>query len=130
MLESAEEALAWALSSPVPADLEAALARIEDAARRMSLDADLDAEDKRVEGNSRDFHQGRESGLRRAVADIASALSPAPVGEKEDAQPYKDALHDLVMLKAQQDIGCVPAPTKEQWSKAWADAEELVRVEP
>ncbi len=85
MLESAEEALAWALSSPVPADLEAALARIEDAARRMSLDADLDAEDKRVEGNSRDFHQGRESGLRRAVADIASALSPAPVGEKEDA---------------------------------------------
>jgi hypothetical protein len=53
-------------------------------------------------------------------------------GEKgeEDAQPYKDALHDLVMLKAQQDIGCVPPPTKEQWLKAWAEAEELVRVEP
>ncbi len=61
---------------------------------------------------------------------LLSALSPAPVGEKEDTQPYKDALHDLVMLKAQQDIGCVPAPTKEQWSKAWAEAEELVRVEP
>lgn len=50
--------------------------------------------------------------------------------ERLDPTPYRDALHDLVMLKAQDDIGCVPPPTKEQWAKAWAEAEELVRVEP
>lgn len=43
----------------------------------------------------------------------------------EDAQPYKDALHDILMLKAQDDIGCVPPATKEQWAKAWASAWEL-----
>ena len=46
------------------------------------------------------------------------------------ADDLRDALHDLVMLKAQDDIGCVPAPTREQWAKAWAAADELVRVEP
>ena len=53
-----------------------------------------------------------------------------PEPAREDAQPYKDALHDLVMLKAQQDIGCVPAPTSEQWKKAWAEAEDLLVFEP
>ena len=47
-------------------------------------------------------------------------------GERDDV---KTAIHDLVMLKAQDDIGCVPPPTREQWRKAWAEAEELVRVE-
>lgn len=37
----------------------------------------------------------------------------------------KEARHDLVMLRAQDDIGCVPPPTKEQWAKAWRAAEEL-----
>ena len=67
--------------------------------------------------------------LRHAtlMTEAADALTRRVEGE--DAQPYKDALHDLVMLRAQQDIGCVPAPTKEQWAKAWAEAEELTRVE-
>lgn len=66
------------------------------------------------------------------VADLAWALSRLAEAREaqEDAQPFKDALHDLVMLKAQQDIGCVPAPSNQQWGKAWAEAEELVRVEP
>ncbi len=66
----------------------------------------------------------------RDVGVDPRALEAQTPSEGEDAQPYKDALHDLVMLKAQQDIGCVPAPTKEQWAKAWAEAEDLVRVEP
>jgi hypothetical protein len=45
--------------------------------------------------------------------------------EKLDPTPYRDALHDLVMLRAQDEIGCVPPPTKEQWAKAWRTAEEF-----
>jgi hypothetical protein len=42
----------------------------------------------------------------------------------EDAEDYRERLHDLVMLKAQDDIGCVPPPTKDQWEKAWSRASE------
>ncbi len=48
----------------------------------------------------------------------------------EDIFVLREALRDLVDLNAQDEIGCVPPPTREQWSKAWAAAEELVRVEP
>ena len=61
---------------------------------------------------------------------LPAPASPVGVEKGEDSWLYKDALHELVMLHAQEDIGCVPAPTKEQWAKAWADAEDLVRVEP
>ena len=49
--------------------------------------------------------------------------------ERLDPTPYRDALHDLVMLRA-QEIGCVPPPTKEQWAKAWRVAEELFEPWP
>ncbi|CAN5950729.1 unnamed protein product [Sphagnum jensenii] len=68
-------------------------------------------------------------------APLSAAQQPpfeaAPaVQEQDDAYELKEALRDLVMLKAQADIGCVPPPTKEQWAKAWGVAEELVRIEP
>jgi hypothetical protein len=44
---------------------------------------------------------------------------------RDYADELKDALRDLVMLKAQDDIGCVPPPTREQWKKAWRAAEEF-----
>ena len=81
------------------------------------------------------YRKGRSRAYVHA-ADLLAETRGAPPSdaggraEGEDAQPYKDALHALVMLKAQDDIGCVPPPTKEQWSKAWAEAEDLVRVEP
>ncbi len=66
-----------------------------------------------------------------AILAALASSTPQPGQElREDAQPYKDTLYDLVYLKAQQDIGCVPAPTKAQWEKAWAEAEELSRAEP
>ena len=43
----------------------------------------------------------------------------------ETFEEHKDALHDLVMLRAQDEIGCVPPPTKDQWAKAWPAAGEL-----
>ena len=67
---------------------------------------------------------------QHCLADALSLHAEKPKPAREDAQPYKDALHDLVMLKAQQDIGCVPAPTSEQWKKAWAAAEDLLVFEP
>lgn len=66
-------------------------------------------------------------------AELAALLAAARAqgaASTEDIQPYKDALNDLVQLKAQADIGCVPSPTKAQWDKAWSEAEELTRVEP
>lgn len=60
------------------------------------------------------------------IADLTARLEAA----KGDADDFKTVLHDLVMLNAQAEIGCVPVPTREEWRKAWDAAEELVRVEP
>lgn len=79
---------------------------------------------------------GIGGGENSLVGSRAKARTPSREADRdrepagEDAQPFKDALHDLVMLRAQDDIGCVPPPTKEQWAKAWAEAEELTRNEP
>lgn len=43
---------------------------------------------------------------------------------QDQRDEYAEILHDLVMLKAQDDIGCVPPPTAAQWAKAWRRAEE------
>lgn len=43
---------------------------------------------------------------------------------QDDRNELAEILHDLVMLKAQDDIGCVPPPTVAQWAKAWRRAEE------
>lgn len=88
----------------------------------------------------REFVKNCRAGVpvRAQVADmiaedidaILALIQPTTGSGGEDAQPYKDALHDLVILKAQADIGCVPPPTREQWEKAWDEAVELTRVEP
>lgn len=62
-----------------------------------------------------------------SIARQALEAVQAAEGERDD---LKTALHDLYMLHAQDDIGCVPPPTRQQWNKAWAEAEELVRIEP
>jgi hypothetical protein len=69
-------------------------------------------------------------GADTAAQAILARLQSDGAKGVEDAQPYKDALHDLVMFKMQADIRCVPTPTKDQWSKAWAEAFELTRNEP
>jgi hypothetical protein len=81
------------------------------------------------EDNAKAWKWGEEQ-FDRATKAEAELEQVKRERDDNDPQPYKDALHDLVMLKAQQEIGCIPAPTKEQWSKAWAEAEELTRVEP
>ena len=63
-------------------------------------------------------------------AETAEAQLTALRQSAEQADEFKTALHDLVMLYAQEEIGCVPAPTHEQWDKAWNEAEALVRIEP
>lgn len=71
--------------------------------------------------------------INRLVGALYKAKAKAEaerLKESDRSDELKDALHDLVMLKAQQDIGCVPTPTRDQWDKAWREAEELVRVEP
>jgi len=87
--------------------------------------------------------EGRELDyLAQIVADVEEYNAPgtldipahASFGEANDRlraerDDLKTALHDLVMLQAQDEIGCVPPPTRDQWAKAWAAAEELVRVE-
>lgn len=60
---------------PSAPSLEEVKGALEQLARTLDADADLDAEDKRVEGNSRDFHQGREAGLTRAATDIRALLT-------------------------------------------------------
>lgn len=47
------------------------------------------------------------------------------IGHLQDQRDeYAEILHDLVMLKAQDDIGCVPPPSAAQWAKAWRRAEK------
>lgn len=72
---------------------------------------------------------GRIDDFGRSITIARQALEAvqAAEGERDD---LKTALHDLYMLHAQDDIGCVPPPTTQQWNKAWAEAEELVRIEP
>lgn len=59
------------------------------------------------------------------LGDTAMRLIDHLQGDRDD---LAEILHDLVMLKAQDDIGCVPPPTAEQWAKAWRRANE--RFEP
>lgn len=115
------------------------------------LAADLMAWDKaEADKGSRSYKTPRAA-YREAAARIIAALhSPQGAGNsevasdaarlREDPMPptwrgpdpweLQTALHELVMLKAQDDIGCVPPPTKEQWAAAWSGAEELTRNEP
>lgn len=75
--------------------------------------------------------------MARAHVDLYTEMKArAEAAEADNARlrdgrdDLKSALHDLVMLQAQEEIGCVPPPTCEQWKVAWAQAEELVRIEP
>jgi hypothetical protein len=52
---------------------------------------------------------------------LRGALNRETEGECDD---YREILYDLCMLQAQRDIGCVPPPTADQWTKAWARAWE------
>lgn len=83
--------------------------------------------------NPKAVYRTRDIALfERAVSALSiarQALEAVQAAEGE-RDALKAALHDLYMLHAQDDIGCVPAPTRQQWNKAWAEAEELVRVEP
>lgn len=59
----------------------------------------------------------------------APAAPEAPAAQPDDRDELRDALHDLVMLHRHAGAITLPDPSREQWRKAWAAAEELVRVE-
>lgn len=61
--------------------------------------------------------------------ESAMRIARAAMAVMKDPEPFEDALFDLCMLRAQQEVGCVPAPSKDAWRKAWQTAEDLVRRE-
>lgn len=64
--------------------------------------------------------------LLAQVQSLSRQLEEAR-GERD---ALKGALHDLVMLNAQDEMGCVTSAGWEEWQAAWREAEDLVRVEP
>lgn len=69
------------------------------------------------------LHKGADA-YEDPQPEIVSAIEAVEQLASDD-DALKERLHDLVMLHAQDEIGCVPPPTKEQWAKAWANAEEV-----
>lgn len=57
--------------------------------------------------------------------EITAAIEAVEGVARDDAYDLKGRLRDLVMLYDQTVNGCGPPPTKEQWAKAWANAEEV-----
>lgn len=78
----------------------------------------VEAWSRNAVGGSVDFRDYN----RRSVEALKALLAE---WEVNDAQPYKDALHDLVMCRSEQRaIGGGPG-WKDRDTKAWRAAEEL-----
>lgn len=71
------------------------------------------------------LHKGADAYETPQPEIVAAIEAVKGLASDDDAYDLKERLRDLVMLHAQDEIGCVPPPTKEQWAKAWANAEEV-----